>query len=245
MFWRPRKKSRPVARKASLALGPGQLDFTLVRSSRRSLGVQILKDGAVVVRAPRFVSEADIGRFLAEKSRWIARHRERLEKMRNAPLRYRDGALHPWLGENLRLKVDPGRRALATLTAGAIRVSVLDPASECQVEAALKRLYKREAPSIFQARIEARFVPFGALGHKIPGLKTRWMERNFGSMSRGKIMTLNLKLLRASPELIDYVIVHELCHLAHMNHGKGFYALMDGMMPDWKARKKALHGEVD
>lgn len=241
MFWRPRKKSLSAGRKASLALASGQLDFTLVRSSRRSLGVQILRDGAVVVRAPRFVSDAEIARFLGERSRWITRHRERLDKARKPALRYRDGELLPWLGESVRLTVRPGKRALAKRAAGAILVRVPDPASEREVEAAVKRLIKREAPGIFQARIEARFAPFGALGHKIPRLKTRWMKRNFGSMSRRGIMTLNLKLLCASPGLIDYVIVHELCHLEHMDHGPGFRKLLTVTMPDWKKRKAALH----
>lgn len=244
MFWR-RKKPEAAATRASLALAGGRLEFTLVRSQRRSLGVQIMKDGGVVVRAPRRMDEADIARFLREKSRWIERHRARLLQNRKPPLRFRDGEAHPWLGKILRLTVERGKRASAKLAGGAMLVRVPSPASERAVEGAIKRLFKREAGAVFGARIEALFPPFAALGHRRPALKTRWMRRNFGSMSRRGAMTLNLTLLRQPLPLIDYVIVHELCHLAHMNHGKRFYALMDGMLPDWKARKRALHGEVD
>jgi len=243
MFWRRKRKEERAP--ASLSLETGELAFTLVRSARRSLGVQILKDGAVVVRAPRRLADSEVARFLREKSRWIERRRERLMANRKPPLRYRDGEVHPWLGESVTLKVDHGKRPLAKFRNGTIHVRVPDPTNEGEAERAVKRLFKRAAPPIFKARIATLFPPFAAFGHKVPRLKTRWMRRNFGSMSRKGVMTLNLTLLRKPVELIDYVIVHELCHLAHMNHGPRFYALLDKMLPGWKSRKSALHGEAD
>lgn len=56
------------------------------------------------------------------------------------------------------------------------------------------------------------------------------------------MITLNTYLMRLDISLIEYVIVHEMCHLHEMNHGRGFYALMDAVMPDWKARRKVLKG---
>ena len=244
MFWR-RKKPVTAETQASLRLESGPLAFTLVRSRRRSLGVQILKDGAVIVRAPRDMAEGEVARFLKEKSRWIERHRARLLLRRKPPLRYRDGDGHPWLGRNVRLEVERGNRACAELLEGTILVRVPDPADEGRVEKAVKSLLKREAGGVFRPRIEALFSPFAALGHRLPSLKTRWMKRNFGSMSRQGVLTLNLTLLRKPLELVDYVIIHELCHLEHMNHGRRFYALLDDMMPSWKTRKATLHSEVD
>jgi predicted metal-dependent hydrolase len=81
---------------------------------------------------------------------------------------------------------------------------------------------------------------FERLGHSLPKVVVRQMRSRWGSCTaRGKI-TLNLKLVMVPRQLIDYVIVHELCHLAEHNHSKGFYTLLSRVMPDWEERREKL-----
>ena len=74
---------------------------------------------------------------------------------------------------------------------------------------------------------------------QIRRMKTRW-----GSLSPNSILTLNMDLIRAPKECVDYVIIHELCHLQYPNHGPGFYKLMESVMPDWGRRKHKLDFSV-
>ena len=67
-------------------------------------------------------------------------------------------------------------------------------------------------------------------------MKARW-----GSCGTNGVVTLNLKLIQVGTPLIDYVIVHELCHLVEHNHSKRYYALLDKMMPDWRERRQGLN----
>lgn len=240
MFWKRPKRRKRKESPARLRVAGRTLEVTLVRSSRRTLGVQVTREGRVVVRSPRLLPLPEIERFVGDKIDWIERHRERFRRTRKAVPDYRDGAEHLFLGKRLRLKVVAGARAKAWLEGDAIRVKAPDPMDEQRIERAVRRLIKREGEKIFAERLKALFPPFAARGHKMPRLRTRFMKRQWGSLSSKRVMTLNLNLLRAEVPLIDYVIVHELCHLEHMNHGKGFYKLLVATMPDWKPRKKQL-----
>ncbi|MBM4195714.1 MAG: M48 family metallopeptidase [Gammaproteobacteria bacterium] len=119
---------------------------------------------------------------------------------------------------------------------------------------------KQEAARHFAAIIEEQFAPFAARGHPLPRLTLRWMRTRWGSLStrrRGYLrrwfgggppeparMTLNLALLEAPRQCVEYVVVHELCHLEHQGHGPAFYRLMETLMPDWRGRKRRLEASI-
>jgi predicted metal-dependent hydrolase len=99
---------------------------------------------------------------------------------------------------------------------------------------------RSRAQDVFSQILAVRFDPFRLRGHACPSLKIRKMKTRWGSLAGGRRMTLNLWLIRAPRECIEYVIVHELCHLEHAGHGPRFYRLMDELMPDWCARRRQL-----
>lgn len=239
MLWSRKKKIDISA--FSLAFESGAIDFTLVRSDRRSLGVQVMRNGTVVVRAPHNVPHSTIEHFLKEKEDWIVRHQRRLRALPRRVLEYCDGARHDWLGVERVLRVKRGRRPSARLSERTIHVAVPDPLNARQVEKALCAFYKHCAPKIFEVRTRNLFSPFAEKGYVFPTIRTRWMKSNFGSMSRKGVMTLNLTLLRKPVVLIDYVILHELCHLVHMNHSREFYQLLGRLLPNWRSHKATLH----
>lgn len=99
---------------------------------------------------------------------------------------------------------------------------------------------RSRAHEVFGEILAERFNSFRHRGHGCPSLKIRKMKTRWGSLAGGRRMTLNLWLIRAPRECIEYVIVHELCHLEYRGHGPAFHRLMDELMPDWCTRKRQL-----
>ena len=94
---------------------------------------------------------------------------------------------------------------------------------------------KLNAYQIVSELLQERFSYFSALGYQLPALTIRQMKSRWGSYSRKTHrIALNLELIRYSREVIDSVVVHELCHLVHFNHSAKFYALMSQIVPNWR-----------
>ncbi|MCH8173119.1 MAG: M48 family metallopeptidase [Proteobacteria bacterium] len=237
MFFK-KKKPQTSAREA------GGMDYTLVRSSRRTLSLQIREGGELVVRAPHRTPLREIEDWIFKKRKWIERHQNRFEKIAiKAPV-YRDGAGHFYLGVKYPLRIVKGVRHRAELRDGVIILTLRGAPGPEKIERALKAWYLEEAWGVFEDRLSKLFPPFAGRNHDRPEIKIRWMKSRWGSMGREGVMTLNAKLMLKETGLIDYVIVHELCHMEHMNHGPKFYALMDQMLPGWKGRRKMLKGDL-
>ncbi|MCH7805542.1 MAG: M48 family metallopeptidase [Proteobacteria bacterium] len=237
MFFK-KKKPQTSAREA------GGMDYTLVRSSRRTLSLQIREGGELVVRAPHRTPLREIEDWIFKKRKWIERHQNRFEKIAGHAPVYRDGAGHFYLGTRYPLRIVKGVRHRAELRDGVIILTLRGAPAPEKIERALKAWYLEEARGVFDDRLSKLFPRFAGRHHDRPEIKIRWMKSRWGSMGREGVMTLNAKLMLKETGLIDYVIVHELCHMEHMNHGPKFYALMDQMLPGWKEWRKGLKGEL-
>lgn len=106
----------------------------------------------------------------------------------------------------------------------------------------LKSHSRHDTILVFESTLE-RFYPFFKVrGVDYPKLYLRRMKRRWGSCSKAKKeITLNEYLVVLPQNIIDYVVMHELCHLIQPNHSKAFYDLLTDLMPDWKDRRKILH----
>ena len=101
---------------------------------------------------------------------------------------------------------------------------------------------KRRAEQIFGMVLkQALSGPAAAHGISAPTWSVRWMKRRWGSCGRDGRVVFNIRLVQTPLPLVEYVVVHELCHLKHHHHGKTFYALLAKCLPDWKERRKALN----
>ena len=109
------------------------------------------------------------------------------------------------------------------------------------VEAALWEWYRQQAEGIFQARLQGCLAKMGlGAGEGPKTLVIRRYKSRWGGMSPKGVLSLNLDLIRAPLECLDYVILHELCHLREPKHGPRFWALLDRVLPDWRRRKDKL-----
>lgn len=169
-------------------------EYTLVRSSRKTLSLEIRPDLTVVVRAPCRCSQRDIDAFVSSRRDWLETH---LEKQRR------------------RLMAHP------------------EPSQERKAE--LMALAKAQLP----AKVEyyGRLMGLSPASVRITGAKTR-----FGSCGPKNSLCFSWRLMEYPEEAVDYVVVHELAHIVHKNHGAAFYGLVASVLPDHKARRAMLRG---
>ena len=221
-------------------LADGAVNYRVRYRRRRTIGLYVLEDGTIEVRAPLDCPSGLLQDFVADRAEWLAvvlaRRRARPRPERAV---YESGGRHPFLGEMLELQVGRGRHTLVHREGERLVVQHRRPEPE-HVARAVRLWYARQAEPVFEPLIRLWYPALGLPRAQLPILKVRSMRRRWGSCSSRGGINLNLWLLRAPPECVEYVVVHELCHLREFNHGAGFQALVDRLLPDWRPRSHRL-----
>ena len=220
---------------------PNSIEYSLVRSRRRSLELRVFPDQRIEVRAPLKTCQSEIDRFIASRQSWLNRTLERMAE-RPLPLQpgYQHGARHPFLGKPLLLSLANAAEKRIAVQGDTLSIHQPDLAPQA-VAASLDRWYRDQARALFEQEIERRFPFFSGRGHSRPTLRIKRMKSRWGSLSSRGYINLNLALVYYPRVCLEYVVVHELCHLEHMDHGPGFKSLITELMPDWRARKSLLN----
>lgn len=219
-------------------LDAAELRIPVQRQARKTVALHVLRDGSFEVRAPHRLPLGVIRSFVHSRREWLQERLDSFDAGDGAlALKYHDGAEHHFLGEPYTLKLLPATRWFAQIGTGEIRLATnkLDEASVCK---ALQKLYQREAEIRLPERVA--FWHRRLFQRDLPELKFRAMRSRWGSCAAHGGITLNISLLRAPWPAIDYVVVHELCHLQHFDHSPAFHALVGSVLPDWKARAELL-----
>lgn len=206
------------------------------------LRIHVEPGGTLVVEAPVGTPETKIRAGVQKRARWIMDHLARFEEYRRhvVPRDYSSGETHFYLGRRYKLQIvaRPGARRAMRLVAG--RMEVTAPNGDAvDARLALQRWYRLRALAYFTART-ARWAAALPWVEAPPPIRLLTMKRYWGSCSPRGAITLNPALVKAPAHCIDYVLLHELCHLAEHNHSARFYALLDRHMPDWRAAKDEL-----
>lgn len=219
----------------------GRVHAVRVRHSRRrTLGLYLSAGGSIEVRVPQRYPRYLIRRFLESRRDWLARSLQRVARL-PPPLDWQHGSACPLLGEPLTLDVVRNARLGVQHRGAQLRVGLAGAdASGERVERLVREWYRRAARPLFEQAIAAWWPSLGLADSRYPALKLRAMRRRWGSCASHGGINLNLWLLGAPRDCIDYVVAHELCHLREFNHGPGFYRLMDQVQPDWRPREQRL-----
>jgi len=226
-----------------LRLEDGPLQFELRRSSRRSIGITVQLGGTVVVTAPYRASMGKIHEALAKNGRWV---RRKVKELRDAPApppppRWVEGEFHRYLGREYPLRLFRGEEKGVWLTDHELLVHLPEPGKRDEVRKLVEEWMLDEARALFRHRMEnlVRSTP-ALLLRKTPTLNLRRMTSRWGSCSpKGRIL-MNTHAVKLALPLVDYILMHELCHLRVPNHSRAFWAYLSECMPDWERRKKAL-----
>jgi predicted metal-dependent hydrolase len=198
-------------------------------------------DLSLVMKAPAGTPEPYLRDFLERRRAWVEKHLERMGRIMASAPSWTDGSSLPFLGGELGLKVRSGARSGARLAAGEIVASARDPSDTEEVRKTVERLYSREAAARLPAMLDACLQKAARRRFPRPELRLRTMRSRWGSCdARACVVTLNTRLVRFRPEVIECVIMHELAHLRYRSHGKRFYGLLAELCPDYEELQAEL-----
>ncbi|QDQ26640.1 M48 family metallopeptidase [Chitinimonas arctica] len=213
-------------------LGGRIVSVALQRSARRSVGLKIDGNGLLVTLPLRFPL-TDLDGVLRLKAGWIVAKLDELATRPAMPA-LRAGSSVDWLGEPR--TISPGH-ARGGIDADTIRVA---GSAQAALAPALEKLMRREARTFLAERLAlwAERLRLQPSGFKLSGATSRW-----GSCTSAGTIRLNWRLMQAPLPVIDYVVIHELCHLAELNHSPRFWALVAAVCPDWQQKRAWLKRE--
>lgn len=229
-----------------LRLAGISVGYRLERSRRRSIGMTVLPDG-LQVRAPLATSLGAVERVLHDKAGWIVRklaeQQERGRQLHSARLQWGAQTELPHLGATLVLALGvalPGRAAAQLQPEGILQLALAADAPAAQIRSRVHAWWLQAARQHFTARLE-HFAP--QLGVQWRSLRLSSARTRWGSARSDGAIRLNWRLLHYAPEIIDYVVVHELSHLHHMDHSPRFWATVGSVLPDYRALRQRLRDQ--
>ncbi|WP_159913120.1 M48 family metallopeptidase [Pantoea sp. 18069] len=230
-----------------LQLSGIRVGYLLERSRRRSVGMTVGVEG-LRVRAPLTSSLGVVERVLQDKADWIVRklaeQRERGLEAQSARLQWGAQTVLPYLGGTLCVALvtpGPGIPAAQLQPAlGALQLALAADASAELVRSRVHAWWLHAARSHFTARLD-HFAP--QLGVQWRSLRLSSARTRWGSARSDGAIRLNWRLLHYAPEVIDYVVVHELSHLRHMDHSPRFWATVASVLPDYRALRQRLRDQ--
>jgi predicted metal-dependent hydrolase len=213
-----------------------------VRARRISLRISPAKGIELVL--PRGASVVRGEALLREKSDWVRRTLERMQRVSPAPdlPPLASGRVLTFAGQPLTVSLRNGAPAgrVRAQRSGDVLHLTLGTLSEETIRAALVAWYRRHAPSIFAERLQL----LNRFGFRYGRVSIKEQKSRWGSCSRAGNLNFNWRLLLAPLPVLDYVVVHELAHLKEANHGPRFWALVAGVCPDHRVHRRWLreHG---
>ena len=223
----------------SLEFGARTIEYNLQYSNRKSLGITVTPEMNVVVKAPVNASTERIARVVQKRAPWILRQQSYFLTFhpKQPPKRFVNGESHLYLGRQYRLRVRRGKREIVKLDGGHLDVVCR---TKTRTKEVLKSWYVRQARLKFDLYAEEWIARFKKHDVSPTAIVLRSMARRWGSCTPTGKIVLNTELIKAPRGCIDYVIVHELCHLVQRNHTQKFIDLQTREMPGWEKRKMRL-----
>ena len=229
--------------RSCIQYGDHIIDFAVKRRRRATLEIAVEPDMSVVITAPLDASLDDITQKVRRRAAWIRRQQRFFAQFvpRTPERLYVAGETHLYLGRQYRLKVVPDESRTVKLYRGFI-VVLSDRPDQAEVTRDLVgRWYRDRAHFKFAERLEINLERFpNSEAFRPRGLIVRQLRQRWGSMSPTGGLVLNRRLIEAPVDAIDYVITHELCHIAEPHHGATFYGLLDRVLPNWRRHKVRL-----
>ncbi|WP_312000492.1 SprT family zinc-dependent metalloprotease [Pseudoalteromonas sp. bablab_jr011] len=220
----------------------------------RKVVIKVHPDQRVVATVPHDASEDAIVDAMHKRARWIWQSINDFAKQKDTVLhkRYVSGETQFYLGKRYVLKVivDVEQVPNVKLSRGKLNVTIKHEASKdiddrvVKIKPLIDKWYQHKAKAIFHERL-AELLPKTTWVTGIPSFRVMAMKKQWGSCSTKGNLMLNPHLVKAPKECIDYVILHELCHIAEHNHSERFWRLLTQVMPNWKEVKAKLDGMAE
>jgi predicted metal-dependent hydrolase len=208
------------------------MNYTLIRTRRKTIALIVQRDGSLVVRAPLRASQAQVDRLVTDNDAWI---RARQAQVKAAyppqpPHKFLPGESFWYLGKQYGLEITAAQAAPPLTLADSFQLSQQAQPRAAQV---FEGWYRQQAARVLAERVEfyAKRHAFSYQRLRISAARSRW-----GSCSAHGVLSFAWRLVMAPEPVIDYVVIHELAHLRVRNHSKTFWAQVAQIMPDYKQK---------
>lgn len=211
-------------------------------SDRRTLTLVVQPNMKIVVRAPRDASLNEIEAFLKRKWRWLEKQLKELRRYRKShrEKQFVSGESFYYLGRQYMLVVKGSSRNVVKLERGKVYIyTTNDTRNSVWNKKLFEEWLNNQRKRVFKREFVAAYNKFNY--ESIPRLKIRTMAKRWGSCSAdGRTISLNPKLIETPREAVQYVCIHELCHVTNKKHDEVFYKTMNKMLPGWREVKDRL-----
>lgn len=251
-----KKSHAKTAERGAFYYGNDMIHYDVIRKSKsskvssskaiaRKVVIKVHPDQRVVATVPHDATDDSIQKAMLKRARWIWQNIEEFAKHKDyvLPKRYISGETQFYLGRRYVLKVliDSEQVSNVKLSRGKLNVTLPKDFDDRVIRAKslIDRWYKHKAKAIFHERLNKMLLKASWVTG-IPSFRVMTMKKQWGSCSTKGNLMLNPHLIKASKECIDYVILHELCHIAEHNHSEKFWRLLTQVMPNWKEVKAKL-----
>lgn len=226
----------------TVSYGKHLIPIEVCYEERNQLAITVRPDMTVEARAPLGSEPDRVQKKLDAKARWIWGQLDHFEKYQplQPPREYVGGETHLYLGRQYRLKLNQSQHEQVRLIGKFFHVETHDPKNTDRVKDLMLDWYQHHARAIIKKRIVPLLSEVERYGAAQPEIRIKWMKKRWGSCTSNNVMTFNVELIKAPVHCVDYVLLHELCHLVYSNHGPEFYRLLGNLMPDWQKRKERL-----
>ena len=219
--------------------------ISLKYSSRKTVGISVHPDKKIEITAPFGTPFASIQRVIERKSKWISRQLEQLEKYQTMEKvrEYISGQALRLLGRDYMIRiiqVENFEEEEIKKETGLIRVYVHDRNQRERISLLIEDWYRNEAMIYLARKFEECYERVKKYNISKPLYYLRYMNQRWGSCTSKGTILLNPEVIQLPSHCIEYIIMHELCHLKYRNHSKEFYHFLDTVMPNWKDYSQAL-----
>ena len=227
----------------SVTYGNRTISYSLERRLRESLEISVHPDKSVEVVAPLDVTMEEIQQKMKKRASWIVKQQHYFENFlpRQPPRKYVSGETHTYLGRQYRLKVVQDEIDSAKLIGKFLIIRTKKRDDPDHIKNLLYSWYRSHAGERFDIAVHSCLDVLEKHGVHEPIVQIKAMKKRWGSCvhNKGKII-LNIELVKAPSHCIQYIVMHEMCHLKYPFHDKKFYDFLGLVMPDWKLRKDRL-----
>ncbi len=227
--------------KKKIRYGSYAYSYCLIRQNRKTISLTIFPDLKMVIKAPNGLSDEKIEDFFKRKWQWIEKQRDFFKQfqIKSRGKEYVSGESFLYLGRQYKLIVKSSNKNRVSLEQSKLYLyttgKVRDGKNNQRI---LLKWYQRRAENILKERYWEMRKKFSY--QDFPIMAIRKMKKRWGSYTKSNRIMLNPFLIYAPKKCIDYVIVHELCHVKYPNHSRDFFLLLDRKFPDWERAKKRL-----
>ncbi len=228
-----------------VAEGAHEISFALRFSDRKSIGICVTPRSEVLVTAPTGIEIERILQTVRRRMPWIINQLKTFEEVRflDQVPDFESGQTIKYLGRNYMLRVyqaEDFQEERVILEHSVLRVDIRDRSQRARINLMVEEWYRNEALTYLGEKFELLYQRIKKYDIAKPQFYLRRMDRRWGSCTPGGIVYLNPDLIKLPSHCVEFVVMHELCHLKHADHSKEYFFFLDTLMPDWKVRERDL-----